>query len=139
MIQGGEQLFAQKSNGDTTDAKTLTATTIDPVNFTEGGTLKTSGIVQDGRTGTVVANFANGTHQVTLFVKDGSEWKGVGSATSNSSGDASIAGVEFDGPQELFASHQPGHPNRGQGPHAGGLQTRTSRAARPRWARRSST
>ena len=103
VVQGGEQLFAQKTNGDTTDVETLTPTTIDPANFTQGGTLNTSGIVQDGRTGTIVANFANGTHNVTLFAKDGTEWKGVGSATSNSSGDATIKGVPFDGPQELFA------------------------------------
>jgi hypothetical protein len=108
-VQGGEQLFAQKSNGDTTNVKTLTVTPINPDDpiFTQGGTIGKSGTVQDGRIGTVVANFASGTHQVTLFKKDGLEWKGVGSATSNSSGDASIK-IEFDGPQELFAATSKG-------------------------------
>ena len=101
-VQGGEQLFAQKASGDTTDVKTLTVTPINPDQFTQGGTLGKSGTIQDGRVGTVVANFASGTHQVTLFKKDGLEWKAAGSATSNSSGDASIK-IEFDGPQELFA------------------------------------
>ena len=108
VVQGGEQLFAQKSNGESTEVDTLTVTPIDPANFpTVNGTIGTSGAVQDGRTGTVVANFPSGTHQVTLFQKDGSTWKGVGSATSNSSGDASSAALSSTARRPFSRSRTP--------------------------------
>jgi hypothetical protein len=106
VVKGGEELFAQKSNGETTEVDTLTPTVIDPANFpNETGTISIDPAkkVYDGRSGTVLANFPNGILDVTVYKKDGDEWVSVGHDETSTAGNAYITGVKFDGPQEFFA------------------------------------
>ena len=102
-VEGTQNLFARKTNGERTEVDTLTPTVILPENFPDTGSLTTPTGIYDGRTGTVTANFASGTFGITLF-KESSPgvWTGVGQKTSNSSGDASFS-YKFDGTQKLFA------------------------------------
>ncbi len=104
VVKGGEQLFAQKANGETTEADTLTSTIIDPANFPETGTISIDPAtkVYDGRSGTVLANFPNGIFDVTVYTKDGDEWVPVGHDETSAAGNAYVKGVRFDGPQEYF-------------------------------------
>ena len=83
VVKGGEQLFAQKANGDTTEADTLTPTIIDPANFPETGTISIDPAtkVYDGRSGTVARELpATASSTSPVYTKDGDEWIPVGHA-----------------------------------------------------------
>ena len=110
-VKSGEQLFAQKSNGESTQAMTLTPKVIDPANFPETGTISihTDPKAYDGRSGTVLANFPNGVFDVTVYKKVDDTWVAVGSDETSAAGNAYVTNVKFDGPQEFFGLSSTGN------------------------------
>ncbi len=109
QVDDEQQIFALNSKGTCTPTVTVKPTVVTPDGFTKTGTLTTNPTsIREGRTATIVANFPSGTYDVTAFqLKDGT-WEAIGSARSNSSGDASITGHKFDGTETIFAATSTG-------------------------------
>lgn len=104
-VEDQQDVYALTSKGECTETETLNPTVIQPESFPESGSISTTPTtVFDGRKATVNANFPNGAFDVTLFQEtDPGEWTAIGQDESNTSGNAYITGVEFDGDTKLFA------------------------------------
>jgi hypothetical protein len=104
-VDAEQEVFARAPDGEVTQLLTLKPTVINPDNFTVGGTLSMSpSTVVKGGTVSIVANFPNGTFNVTLFQESESGvWEAIGSKASNSSGNATFSGYVVNETKRFFA------------------------------------